>query len=93
MHAYSNLFNPSHVCTRLQLCTTYKYIIDSDLSFAKRVLYDKPVVHRSLPLNLSRPFKVLVFSDPHVDFEYRVVSVLASVEQEQEVRHAAVLQN
>lgn len=72
------MVNSTVACTRLGMCTDYRYIVDSDAAFAKRVLYNKPVKHRPPPLNVSTPLKVLVFSDPHIDFDYEEVSALGN---------------
>lgn len=70
------MFEPNITCTRLWLCSDQKIVIDSDTDFAKRVLNDKPPKDRRVPLNASKPLRILVFSDPHIDFDYMEVSLL-----------------
>jgi hypothetical protein len=76
------MVNDTVLCTRMKICIDYKYEVDSDIEFAKRVLKDKPIRNRPKPLNSTAPLKILVFSDPHIDFDYEEVGWMINYREE-----------
>lgn len=70
------MFDDLPTCTYFKLCNQYKYVVNSDKKYGKRVLLDKPMNFEPNPLNISKPLKILVFSDAHIDFDYMEVTKL-----------------
>lgn len=68
--ALAYLFNSTTQCPSLGFCSSPKIITDSDAEFVKRVLKDKPIKPEPRPYNTTKPIKLLVFTDAHLDFGY-----------------------
>ncbi|MDR3548654.1 MAG: hypothetical protein P4M11_10395 [Candidatus Pacebacteria bacterium] len=69
------LLNSTVQCSLRGLCSSPMIIPDSDEAYAKRVLADRPDFPVPRPRNTSAPLKVLVFTDPHIDFDYTEVFI------------------
>ena len=72
----STSHNSTIVCSQLKFCRSPNLVIDSELGYVRRILRDKPVKPYVLPQNRTKPLKLLIFTDPHFDFDYLEVSHL-----------------
>ena len=72
--ALDRALKPKQVCEGLAMCpktTHYERVRD----YAKEILKDKPAQKEIKPTKKST-YTVLQLSDPHVDFEYKIVTFL-----------------
>ncbi len=59
-------------CARMGICPSFKIIPDSDKPFIKRTLRDRPPrrIASSVP-SQSKPLRIVLFADVHVDPQYK----------------------
>lgn len=67
----THALNPAPLCSRLHLCTSPRIVEDDDRAYFARVLTSVPprLPYTGL-FNVSDTYKILVFTDAHVDFSY-----------------------
>ena len=66
-----NMLNGTKICSKLSICSTPKIVIDDDSIYISRVLSSVPPrTPYSENLNSTNAYRILVFTDVHVDFDY-----------------------
>lgn len=73
-HAIARIFDSKVGCAKLGFCQFPILVLDSDKDFIRRVLADKPPVKRPHVAPNPNKYKIVVFADPHMDYDYEEVN-------------------
>ena len=69
----AHAMDPVIICSSLNLCSSPKIVADTRSAYINRVLHDLPPIDDSLPPKSRSglpPLRMLVFTDPHIEFDY-----------------------